>query len=66
MSVEPGDEVRIEKIVTIFNSRDNGIYSPREAAARQAVTADGFDELLAPHLTRVETRLEARPDPAHR
>ncbi len=51
LDVEPGDEVRVEKVVTIYSSRDNGIYSPPEAAARRAVAADDFEDLLAPHLT---------------
>jgi len=51
LDVGEGDEVRIEKIVAIYTSRDNGIYSAPEAAARKAIGAGTFDELLVPHMT---------------
>ena len=51
LDVAEGDEVRVEKIVAIYTSLDNGIYSAPEAAARKAVGAEAFDDLLAPHIT---------------
>ena len=51
LDVSAGDEIRVEKIVAIYTSRDNGIYSPPEAAARKAVGAGRFDVLLVRHLT---------------
>ena len=51
LDVAAGEQIRVEKIVTIYTSRDNGIYSAREAAARRVVSAQGFDDLLAPHVT---------------
>ncbi len=51
LDASEGDEVRVEKVVAIYTSRDTGIYSAPEAAARKAVNAGGFDELLLPHVT---------------
>lgn len=51
LDANEGDELRVEKIVTIYTSRDNGIYSAPEAAVRKVVGAPGFDELLTPHVT---------------
>jgi len=51
LDVVQGDEIRVEKIVAIYTSRDNGIYAAPEAAAGKAVAAVEFDSLLVPHMT---------------
>ena len=48
--VEAGEETTVEKIVSLFTSRDTGISEPgEEARSRLARTAGDFDELLRRH-----------------
>ncbi|MFN7147845.1 MAG: glycoside hydrolase family 65 protein [Microthrixaceae bacterium] len=53
MSVEVSEdqEVTVEKVVSLFTSRDDGIYSPRVAALEALASAGEFDELLERHVT---------------
>lgn len=51
VEVRDGEEVTAEKVVSLFTSRDDGIYSPRVAAVEALATAGGFDELLERHVT---------------
>lgn len=51
VEVEQGQELIVEKVVSMFTSRDDGIYSPRVAALDALSTAGGFDELLERHVT---------------
>lgn len=46
-----GQEITADKIAAIYTSRDQGIYSPSEAAIRIAQVVPGFDELLERHIT---------------
>lgn len=45
-----GQEVTVEKIVGVYTSRDRGIYSPCDAAAKAAQRACSFKELLDRHI----------------
>lgn len=49
--VEAGQQLVVEKLVAIYTSRDDGVYSPRVAAEHAARTAPGFDDLLERHVT---------------
>jgi trehalose/maltose hydrolase-like predicted phosphorylase len=51
VEVDQGQELTVEKVVSLFTSRDDGIYSPRVAALDALETAGGFDELLERHVT---------------
>lgn len=51
VDVEEGQEVTVEKVVSLFTSRDDGIYSPRVAALEALAVAGDFDELLERHVT---------------
>jgi trehalose/maltose hydrolase-like predicted phosphorylase len=49
--VAEGEETTVEKIVSMFTSRDTGISEPgEEACGRLRHTAGGFDELLERHV----------------
>ncbi|SDK76704.1 trehalose 6-phosphate phosphatase [Actinopolyspora mzabensis] len=44
------DEIRIEKLVALFTSRDSAIVEPVSEAVEAAREAEGFDELLSSHV----------------
>jgi alpha,alpha-trehalase len=46
-----GQQVTVEKIVAIYTSVDNGIYSPTDAAVQAAKHACDFEKLLERHIT---------------
>lgn len=46
-----GQQVTIEKIVAVYTSVDNGIYSASDAAVEAVQHACGFDDLLERHIT---------------
>jgi alpha,alpha-trehalase len=50
VDVEAGDETVVEKVVSIFTSRDAGISEPGRAACDLAHAAPDFDELLESHV----------------
>jgi trehalose/maltose hydrolase-like predicted phosphorylase len=51
VAVEPGDHVRVEKVVAVFTSRDHGTSEPhQEAIDWVGEMAGGFDEALARHV----------------
>jgi alpha,alpha-trehalase len=53
VDVEEGDALTIEKVVSVFTSRDRGISEPgMEACDWVQHVAGGFDELLAGHVSR--------------
>lgn len=70
--VEDGDEVIVEKVVTLYTSRDEAISEPRlEACDHVRSLTAGFDELLAAHVVawrhlwrRTEVSLGANHDTA--
>jgi HAD superfamily hydrolase (TIGR01509 family) len=47
VAVQEGSRTTIEKVVSVFTSRDRAISEPGLAARRAAVDAPGFDDLLA-------------------
>ena len=49
-SVEPGQEVTVEKVVALQSSLDPAISEPGLEAKRTLAHADRFDDLLAPHM----------------
>jgi alpha,alpha-trehalase len=51
VQVDQGQELVVEKVVALYTSRDDGIYSPRVAATRDAAVAGDFDVLLERHVT---------------
>ncbi len=51
LEVVEGAEVIVEKVVSLYTSLDNGIYSPCEAAVHSARRAPQFDVLLEEHST---------------
>jgi len=51
VEVEAGHELTVDKVVGVYTSRDQGIYSARVAAQHLCSVAWGFDELLERHLT---------------
>jgi trehalose/maltose hydrolase-like predicted phosphorylase len=51
VEVGEGEQMVVEKVVALFTSRDDGVYSPRVAARHAAQVAPGFDELLERHVT---------------
>lgn len=46
-SLRQGDELTVEKVVTIFTSRDRAVYEPLDAALRELAEVTTFEELLA-------------------
>ncbi len=51
VEVDEGDEIRVEKVIALFTSRDRGIVEPGEEAAEWAsVVAGNFDRLLRRHV----------------
>jgi len=44
-----GDELTVEKVVTIFTSRDRAVYEPLDAALRELSSVTTFEDLLAAH-----------------
>jgi trehalose/maltose hydrolase-like predicted phosphorylase len=51
VDVEDGVELRVEKVVALFTSRDHGVIAPDEEAAQWAADVAGdFDDLLRRHL----------------
>ncbi|MCP4436716.1 MAG: glycoside hydrolase family 65 protein [Actinomycetia bacterium] len=52
MEIEAGEgrEMIVEKVVSIYCSRDQGIYSPAVAATHAISVAEGFEELLQRHV----------------
>lgn len=51
VAVGQGEQLVVEKVVSLFTSRDDGVYSPSVAARHAASVAPGFDELLERHVT---------------
>jgi trehalose/maltose hydrolase-like predicted phosphorylase len=49
--VDAGQQVVVEKLVAVYTSRDDGVYSPRVAAQHATAAAPGFDDLLERHVT---------------
>ena len=47
--LQEGAQLRVEKVVTLFSSRDQAISEPAEQAVRRLETAGDFDALLADH-----------------
>jgi trehalose/maltose hydrolase-like predicted phosphorylase len=47
--MEQGQQLRVEKVATLFTSRDQAISDSAEQAVRRLETADGFDALLTDH-----------------
>ncbi len=47
---EEGVPVTVEKIVSLYTSRDQGIYEPSHAASSWIARAGSFDELLGRHI----------------
>jgi trehalose/maltose hydrolase-like predicted phosphorylase len=51
VDVEQGQEVQVDKIASLFTSRDTGIGEPGEQACRLLMhTVEDFDALLDPHV----------------
>ncbi len=51
VDLDEGDDLRVEKLVSVFSSRDHGITEPREEAIEWARDAVGdFDELMRRHV----------------
>lgn len=51
LEASDGEQVRVEKLVWIFTSRDDGIADPRTEACHWAcATPGGFEDLLASHV----------------
>lgn len=51
IEVPQGDELIVDKVVSLYTSRDDGIYSAATAAADGIVYAADFDTLLERHAT---------------
>jgi trehalose/maltose hydrolase-like predicted phosphorylase len=49
IDVRQGKQITVDKVVTIFTSRDRAIYTPLTAAQQELADAGTFDELLAAH-----------------
>ncbi|MGC1211043.1 MAG: glycosyl hydrolase family 65 protein [Micromonospora sp.] len=49
LDVVQGEEITVEKIVSIFTSRDRAIAEPLDAACRELRDGGRFDELLSAH-----------------
>jgi trehalose/maltose hydrolase-like predicted phosphorylase len=49
MHLRQGDEMIVEKVATIFTSRDRAIYEPLTAALRELAEVTTFEDLLAAH-----------------
>ena len=49
VDVAEGQQTVVEKVVSIFTSRDSGISEPSQAACDSADTAAGFEQLLERH-----------------
>ncbi len=54
LELRQGDEVTVEKAVTIFTSRDQAVYEPLEAALRELAEVTTFENLLTAHATAWE------------
>ncbi|WP_433087055.1 glycoside hydrolase family 65 protein [Dactylosporangium sp. CA-052675] len=48
--VSAGQQVTVEKLVTVYTSRDNAISDPADAAVQLSRRLAGFDELLDEHM----------------
>ena len=74
VDIQPGSEVRLEKVVALFTSRDTAISECGLEAAKWLERAGGFDELLDEHVRawkhlwdRFDIETEARdPDGENR
>jgi trehalose/maltose hydrolase-like predicted phosphorylase len=49
LHLRQGDETTVEKVVTVFTSRDRAVYEPLDAALRELAEVTTFDALLAAH-----------------
>ncbi|MFR9775031.1 glycoside hydrolase family 65 protein [Micromonospora sp. MS34] len=49
--LDAGDQVRFEKVVTVFTSRDSAVLEPAEEAARWLPRLGDAESLLADHVT---------------
>ena len=66
LELEQGVPATVEKVISLYSSRDHAIYEPAEEAASWALRAPSFDRLLARHelawdhlWRRFDTRIEA-------
>jgi trehalose/maltose hydrolase-like predicted phosphorylase len=50
--VAHGKETKVEKIVTLYTSREPAVFEPAPEAVRELVHQDGFEELLRQHASR--------------
>lgn len=50
MKMDEEDEIRIEKIVSLYTSRDKGISESGFQARKAVIEADSFEELLKSHI----------------
>ncbi len=50
LQLEEGQQLRIEKVITLFSSRDQAISESAEQAIRRLEVAGEFDALLADHM----------------
>ena len=49
LHLRQGDDIVVEKVVTIFTSRDRAVYEPLDAALRELAEVTTFEDLLAAH-----------------
>ena len=59
--VTDGQEIVVEKVVTIYTSRDQGIYEPGDHAVRHVAWASGYDDLAVSN-TRAWAHVWRRTD----
>ncbi|MET1039430.1 MAG: glycosyl hydrolase family 65 protein [Acidimicrobiales bacterium] len=59
--VADGQEIVVEKVVTIYTSRDTGIYEPGDHAIRHVAWATGYDDLAVSN-TRAWAHVWRRTD----
>lgn len=52
--VAQGEEITVEKVTTLYTSREPGVSDPVLEAGREVVRLSGFDELLDEHALRWE------------
>lgn len=54
LEVERGDEIKVEKVISLFTSRDKGISECGLEAQKALSQSDSFDALLGSHIRRWE------------
>ena len=52
--VDPGEEIAVEKVTTVYTSREPAVSEPVLEAGSEVVRLSGFDELLDEHALRWE------------